>query len=267
MDRTALLLFAALVTGCASADAQPAKAAPEPLYEIDTAAQPSPPAGSRLGNILASLHVRVCVRADVPPFGYFHQGGLGGFDVALANEIVDQLSIDYKQALQPSWVVVAAGDRVKRLQDDACDLMIGAFSYSKERAGQVATSRVYTRSDKVLIAASKITRKTAVIGKLEGTTGDASIPGTVRTFRTYQEITHALDAGEIDYLAADRPIAEHLLRSTGKPYVVTKTLATNAESYVAAVRNGDPLLLAAVDRALDTIARTGRLALLERRWL
>jgi len=260
------LLLVSLLGACSSASAQPNKA-PEPLYDMDTAQQPAPSASSHLDRMLKSLHVRVCVRADVAPLGYFQDGRLAGFDVALASEIVDQISIDYKQALQPERVIVPAADRVKRLQEDGCDLMLGAFSYTKERAGQLALSKVYVRTDKVLIAAGKITRKTPVIAKLEGATGDAGVAGTVRTFKTYQEIVHAMDMEEIDYLAADRPIAEHLLRSTGKSFTISKTLSPNAESYVVGVRSGDTEVLGVVDRALDTIARNGRLALLDRRWL
>jgi len=263
-----LVWLLAAAAACSRADAQPAPAGATPaLYDLDTAAQPAPGANSALDRVIRSLHVRVCVRADVPPFSYFGPGGLTGFDVALAREIVDQISIDYKQALAPEWVVVTAAERTKRLQDDACDVLVASYSYTKERAAQVATSKVYARTDKVLLAAATLAHKPPVIAKLEGATGDVGVTGTVRSFRTYQEIVHAMDAGEIDYLATDRPIAEHLLRSTVKSYKIAKTLAAGAESYVAAVKPGNADLLAAVDRALETLARSGRLALLERRYL
>jgi putative glutamine transport system substrate-binding protein len=261
------LLGLAFALGCSSADAQTKPPADE-LYDVDTAARPAPAAGSPLDRMVKTLHARVCIRVDVAPFGYFGGAGPTGFDVALAAEIVDQLSIDYKAALRPEWVVVTAGERIKRVQDDACDLAVVALSYTKQRADEVATSKVYARTDKVLVAASKITRKTPVVAKLEGTTGSAGIAGaSERSFRTYQEIIHAMEAGEVDYLAADRPIAEHLVRSVTRPYAVTKTLAANAESYVVAMKKGNAELTTAVDRALETIARSGKLALLERRWL
>lgn len=275
MFRNTALLGLLAIAACGSADAQPRSAprtpappAPtEALYEVDTAALPAPPPSSTLGGILKSLHVRVCVRSDVPPFSYFGASGLQGFDVGLASQVVDQLSIDYKQALKPEWVVVTANERVKRLQDQACDVMVAAFSYTKERATQVATSKVYVRTDKVLLGASKISRKIPVIAKLEGATGDPGIKGNIQTFRTYQDMVHAMDMDEIDYVATDRPIAEHLIRSTVKNFKVHKTLAENAESYVIAVNNSSPELLVAINRALDQIAQSGRLALLERRWL
>ncbi len=269
MAKPTLLL--ALMAACGSADAQPQRQpAPtppnEPLFDVDTEAVAPPAAGSQLDGMLKSLHVRVCVRADVAPFGSFGDSGLRGFDIALANEIVDQLSIDHKQALTPTWVVVSAAERIKRLQDGACDLMIAAFSLTPERAAQLATSKVYLRTDKVLLAASKITRSKPVVAQLEGATGTA-VAGAPRTFRTYQDIIHAMDMGEVDYVATDRPIAEHLMRSSVTGFTISKTLAPNAESYVVATGKPNRELAAAIDRALTTIANSGRLALLERRWL
>jgi len=238
------------------------------LYEVDTAPQPAPAAGSTLDRIVKSMHVRACVRADVAPFGSFTAGGLQGLDIDLAQAITDQISIDYKQALRVQWVVVEAADRVKRVQDGACDILVAAFSHTKERAEKLAESRVYLRTDKVLVAANKITRKVPVIGKVGGTTGDAAgIAGTPRTFATYQEVIQAMDGDEVDYLIVDRPIADHLIRSTNKTYRIARNVSENTESYVVAMHQGNADLVAAVDRALDDLARTGRLALIHRRWL
>jgi ABC-type amino acid transport substrate-binding protein len=271
MAKQTLLL--ALMAACGSADAQPQRqpAAPtppnEPLFDVDTQAVPPPAAGSQIDGMLKSLHVRVCVRADVAPFASFGDQGLRGFDIALATEIIDQLSIDHKQALTPTWVVVSAAERMQRLQDGACDFMVAAFSLTPQRAQALSTSKVYLQTDKVLLGAAKITRKQPVIAQLEGATGTAPIAGTPRTFRTYQEIIHAMDMGEVDYVATDRPIAEHLMRSTTTSFSVTKELAKNAESYVVASGKQNKELATEIDRALTTLAYSGRLALLERRWL
>ncbi|HEU0037456.1 MAG TPA: transporter substrate-binding domain-containing protein [Kofleriaceae bacterium] len=212
--------------------------------------------------------MRVCVRGDVAPFGSFSNTGLEGFEIELANEIVKQISIDYKQVLKVDWTVVSAGERIPRLVDDGCDLLVASLSYTPERATQVATSKVYLKTDKVLLAAAKITRTTPVIAKIAGTTGDAGgLKGTERTFASYQELVYAMDEGQIDYLVTDRPIAEHLIRSATRPYSITKTLSTASEAYVAATNKARTDVLAAVDKALTDLAKSGRLALLQRRWL
>jgi len=240
-------------------------------WEIDSETMKAP-AGSSLERILKGLHMRVCIRGDVAPFGSFAaNGGLDGLEVELATEIVKQISIDYKQPLKIDWTVVAAPDRVKKLQDDACDLLVASLSYTPERAAQVATSKVYLKTDKVLLSAAKVTRKVPVIAKIGGATsaGDsADVPkGTDRVFGTYAEVVYAMDNEEIDYLVTDRPIADQLIRSATKPYTVSKTLAPGAESYVAAVQNGHPELIGAVNKSIDDLARSGRLAHIHRRWL
>jgi ABC-type amino acid transport substrate-binding protein len=239
-----------------------------PLYEIDSEAQRAPSPGSGLDRIIKGLHVRVCVRADVAPFASLSVNGLDGFEVDLASKIVEQISIDYKQPLKIDWVVVSAAERLKRLQEDSCDFLVGSLSYTAERAKEVALSKPYLKTDKVILSAAKVTRKVPVIAKVGGTTGDlGQIKGTERLFGTYQEIVYAMDAEEIDYLVTDRPIADQLVRSSSKPYSVWKTLASGAESYVAATRNGQPELLGAVNNALDDLARSGRLAQIHRRWI
>lgn len=274
----ALLGALSLIAGCAA----PAEAAPEAkpaakqpvldemLHEVDTAAQPLPSPTSALGRVLGSSELRACVRSDVPPFGSFSANGLEGFDVALASEIANQISIYYKHALKMEWIVVTAGEHMKRLQAGACDILVAAFSQTTERAAQIATSKIYLQTDKVLLAATKQTRRVPVIGKIGGAPADLKAPeprATERAFNTYQEVIRAMDGEEIDYLVTDRPIAEQLIRSTTKGYKIAKTIAERAESYVVGVRNGSADLEAAVNRALDDLARTGRIALLHRRWL
>jgi ABC-type amino acid transport substrate-binding protein len=253
-----------------TATASPTTAAPaaENLYELDTSAQKAPLAGSAFDKMLQSLHVRACVRSDVAPFGSFMATGLAGFDIDLASEITAEIGIDYKQALRVEWTVVTVDERVKRVQDGGCDILVADFSYTKDRAAQLGTSRVYLRTDKVLVAGAKITRKMPVLAKLASATGDpGDLKSTPKVFGTYQEIVHAMDAGEVDYIVTDRPIAEHLIHSSTLPYHIAKTLAENAESYVVGVHSNNPELLAAVNRALEALAHTGRLALLTRRWL
>lgn len=260
----ALLLAAAGV-----AEAQPKPTVdPDALYELDAPAQKPPVASSPLGKLLETMYLRACVRSDVAPFGVFGGNGLEGYDIDLASEIAQQISIDYKQALRVEWTVVSAEDRIKRVQDGSCDILVADLSLTKERAAQIATSKVYLRTDKVLVAVAKITHKTPVIARLASATGDAgNLAGTTRVFQSYREIIHAMNAGEIDYVVTDKPIAEHLIRSATRPYAIGKTLAANAESYVVGVNAASPDVLAAVDRALQDLAQNGRLALLDRRWL
>ncbi|MCA9669432.1 MAG: amino acid ABC transporter substrate-binding protein [Myxococcales bacterium] len=238
-----------------------------PLYTLDTEKAKDPPAGSGLAAILKSHHVRVCVRSDVPPFGYFSRWGLKGLDIQLARAIVNQLSIDYKVVLAVDWSVVSAGRRVARLKAKSCDLLVATFSNTRARARQVGLSKVYLQTDKVLLA-SESPKAKAVIGRVRGTTGKAGgVKGKTRYFNTYQEIIYGMEAGDVDYVVADRPVAVHLQRSVNKKFKITKTLAKNAENYSIGVNKKHKALLDAVNKALTDLANSGQLALMYRRWL
>ncbi len=239
-----------------------------PLYTIDSLAQKNPPAGTALARILETQHLRVCVRSDIPPFGYFSAKGLTGFDVVLAAEIATRLSIDYKKNIYVDWMVITAGSRITSLQQKSCDMVIAAFSYTPIRAKLVGFSKIYLQTDKVLVAANKITRKTPIIARVKGTTGNIKgIKGIVRYFNNYQEIIYAMENGKVDYIITDQPIALHMIRSVTKLYKITKVLAKNAEKYAIGVNKANKYLLKAINRALLDLAQSGRLAYLHRQWL
>ncbi|MBU47626.1 MAG: hypothetical protein CL920_02890 [Deltaproteobacteria bacterium] len=244
-----------------------APATEPPLYSIDSAAKPAPPAKTALARILRAQHLRVCVRSDVPPFGYFTNKGLTGFDISLATELAKRISIDYKKNLHIGWTVITAGARITSLQQKTCDIVIAAFSYTKSRAKLVSFSKIYLLTDKVLVAAANLTRKTPVIARVKGTTGKLDIKGEVRYYNNYQEIINAMEEGTVDYVIADRPIALHMIRSVTRPFNITKTLSKNAEHYAVGMNKGDTHLLKAVNSALSSLAQSGRLTYLHRQWL
>jgi len=238
------------------------------LYETDTDAVKAPPRNTKLHRILKSGRIRACVRSDVPPFGYFRHGRLTGLDIKLAKEIAKQISIDYKKVLHVDWRVISADDRVKAVQKNLCDMVVATFSKTAARARQVGLSQVYAQANKVLLAATTITRKRPVIARVRGTTGNTGgVSGANRYFNTYREVLYAMDNGEVDYLVTDEPIATHMARSAAKPYKVSKVIAKNAENYAVGVSKKNGHLLKAIDKALRDLANTGRLALMYRKWL
>lgn len=238
-----------------------------PLYSMDSDTQKAP-ANTALARITKASRIRVCVRADVPPFGYFSQAGLKGFELSLVREVVTRLSIDYKKILHVSWIVITAKQRVAKLQDNSCDLVAAAFSYTKDRAKHVGLSKAYLATDKVLVSAAKITRKTPVIAQVKGTTGStAGVKGKVQYYNSYQDIIFAMDNGEVDYVITDRPIATHMIRSASTPFKIAKVLVKGAEKYVLGVNKNNKALLGAINAALEKIAQSGRLSYLHLKWL
>ncbi|TNE44524.1 MAG: transporter substrate-binding domain-containing protein [Deltaproteobacteria bacterium] len=238
-----------------------------PLYSIDTPTAKAPPAHSTLAKILKSQLIRVCVRADIPPFGHFVNNALVGFDIQLAREISTQISIYYKKNLRLTWSVINANSRVSSLENNHCDMVVAAFSITPSRQKKVAFSEPYLQTYKVKVKKTKITRNKPVTAVVTGTTQGKKKPkGIIRAFLNYNEIINAMDRGEIDYVMTDQPIAIHMLRSISQEYMITQVLS-QMENYGVGVNKKSAALLKAVNRALRDLARTGRLAYTQRQWL
>lgn len=238
-----------------------------PLYSIDTPTSKSPPTNSNLGQILKNQVLRVCVRADIPPFGHFFNHTLVGFDIQLAQEIATQLSIYYKKNLRLSWLIINAGARIQSLVENHCDMVVAAFSITASREKLVSFSAPYLQTYKVVVKKTKITRTSPIIGLVSGTTtGGQKLQGKIQYFRNYNEIIHAMERGSIDYTVTDQPIAIHMLRSVTQAYSIIQVLP-EAENYGVGLSKKSEELRQAVNRALRDIARSGRLAYTQRQWL
>jgi len=250
-------------------DAKPPARRPAdpPLNKLDVPKHPTPPPKSALAKIIQSQTLRVCVRSDIPPFGYFSSNGLIGFDIQLARQLAMQLSIYYKKNLQVRWQVIEAGERISKLQRKRCDLVAASFSYTKARAKKVAFSKIYLETDKVAIASTSITRAMPVIALVRGTTNYAKgLKGAIRYFSNYKDIMHAMKNNEVDYVVTDRPMAVHMMRSVTKSFRLFKALPQK-ERYGLGLHRTHVHLLNAVNQALVEIAKSGRLAYLSRQWL
>lgn len=238
-----------------------------PLYSIDTPTAKSPPANSALARILKTQLLRVCVRADIPPFGHFVNNALVGFDIQLAREIGTQISIYYKKNLRLSWLVINANSRVKSLQNNHCDMVVAAFSITPARKKKIAFSESYLQTYKVVVKKTKLTRNKPIIAMVKGTTGGSKkLKGVARYYLNYNEIINAMDQGAVDYVMTDQPIAIHMLRSVTQEYMITRVLS-QMENYGVGVNQKSAALLKAVNRALRDLAQTGRLAYTQRQWL
>jgi polar amino acid transport system substrate-binding protein len=164
-------------------------------------------------------------------------------------------------------LAINAGARITSLQQNHCDMVVAAFSYTPARAKLVSFTRRYLKTDKVIVSNTNITRKQPVIALVRGTTNSAKgLKGKIAYFNNYNEIIFAMEAGSIDYVVADRPIALHMIRSVTKSYKVIKALSQQ-EIYAIGVNKNNKGLLHAINFALQELANSGRLAYLHRQWL
>lgn len=249
------------------ATSRPTQTAPRSLTQLTPAAIPMAPKGSALHKIIQSQILRVCVRSDVPPFGYFASQGLVGFDIELAKHIAMQLSIYYKKNIHIQWKVIEASERIAKLQAKQCDFVAASFSYTAQRASQVTFSRIYLQTRKVALAAERIQRAEPIIALVKGTTNaHLNIKGQTRYFVNYKEIMQAMKSGDVDYVVTDQPIAIHMMRNVTKSFRMHKAFPRN-ERYGLGLNKSHTHLVHIVNKALYDLAKTGRLAYLYRQWL
>ncbi len=244
------------------------KEADAPLYTLDSPEMPKAADGTKLARILQSQVLRACVRSDVPPFGYFLGRRLVGYDIDLVEQIARRLSVYYKRNLTIEWTVINAGSRISSLQQDTCDIVAAAFSRTKARARLVGFSKVYLKTNKVLISA-ETTRKNPVLAIVRGTTtpdAQSLFNAEIRFFENYKEIIYAMESGSIDYVITDHPIALHMIRSVSKKYKIVKKLGLS-EEYAIGVQLENKTLLHVTDLILLDLAQSGKLAYLQRQWL
>lgn len=227
----------------------------------------SAPHGGALARILTRRTLRVCVRTDIPPFGYISSFGLVGLDIDLAKEVAVQLSVYYKTRLFVEWVVIEAKDRIPFLQNKRCDIVAASFSRTAERARQVAFSKTYLCTVKVILASYSSNRPQAVIGLVHGTTGKASqIKGITHYFHSYKDVVEAMSRREVDYVLLDRPIAVNILKNYVNTFRLYKELPQQ-EHYSIGVHLQHFHLSNAIDRAIGDLEKYGRISYLVRKWL
>lgn len=204
-----------------------------------------------------------------PPFESMEDGKLVGFDIDLSNLIAEQLGV--KADIQ----VVDFKGLIPALKSGKTDLLISGFTYTEERAKQVAFSKPYyptamavivRKTESQLGAKSTLTGKT--IGAEMGTTGDRearAVPNVnAKSYDTLMLAMKDLQNGRLDAVISTLPPAQYLIH---RNFNDLKVNYRYNEGYVGiAMRPDDRKLIAAIDQALDHLKSTGKMRELEIKW-
>jgi ABC-type amino acid transport substrate-binding protein len=75
-----------------------------------------------------------------------------------------------------------------------------------------------------------------------------------------------MDKGHVDYVVTGQPIAIHLLSKVSESFLIEQDPNKTTE-YSIGVPKKSVFLLQAINRTLLDLARSGRLAYLQRQWL
>lgn len=204
-----------------------------------------------------------------PPFESMENGKLVGLDIDLSNLIAEQLGV--KADVQ----VVDFKGLIPTLKSGKADMLISGFTYTAERAQQVAFSKPYYPTAMAVIvrkSEQSLTSKESLVGKNlgaeMGTTGDRearAVPSAnTKAYDTLMLAMKDLQNGRLDAVISTLPPAQYLIHRNFQDLKVSHRYS---EGYVAiAMRQEDRQLVAAIDQALDHLKSVGMLRELEIKW-
>ena len=145
---------------------------PMPASPAPSAAQQAAPQ-STLDRVRAAGVVRVGIRFDNPPLSFIDaEGNWVGFDVDLANELVDRLGLEIEQ------VKVDETTRISFLQEGKIDMAVASMNHTRSRDDAVDFSVTYFwDSQTFLVRKGEFSRLEEMFGrKVAMNAGSSAIP-------------------------------------------------------------------------------------------
>ena len=229
-------------------------------------------AGEQLKTIKDKGVINVGLEGTYPPFSFVDADGkLSGFEVELSEALAKALGV--KAKLQPTkWDGILAALESKRL-----DVVVNQVTISEERKKKYDFSKPYTVSgiQALVLTKNKDTIKTAQdlagkkVGVGLGTNYEQWLKDNVpkADIRTYEDDPtkfQDLRVGRIDAILVDRLAALEYAKKA-KDTTAAGEAFSRQEAGVT-LRKGEPELLDAINKALDTLRADGTLKKLSEKY-
>lgn len=229
-------------------------------------------AGEQLNTIKKNGVINVGLEGTYPPFSFVDESGkLSGFEVELSEALAKELGVSAKLQATP-WDGILAALESKRL-----DVVVNQVTISDERKQKYDFSKPYTVSgiQALTLKKNESTIKTAAdlagkkVGVGLGTNYEKWVKENVpkADVRTYQDDPtkfQDLLVGRTDAILIDRLAALEYARKAPKTAAAGEAFS-RLESGIA-LRKGEPELLDAINKALDTLRANGTLAKLSQKY-
>lgn len=221
------------------------------------------------------VRVRFLTTVDFPPFNFTDQGGrLSGFHVDLVREICSELGIANKCQIQ----ALPFGDLESALTNGQGEAIIAGIAVTSELRKRFGFSRPYmllpARFVRNLKAPLTSNTAAALIGRPVGVVGGTTHAAMMATFfpgirevnfANRADMLQALKDGKVDAVFADAlhlsfwasgPASANCCALFDGPYLSERYLG---EGLTIMTQKKDVLLTAALDHALLTLSRNGKL--------
>ena len=231
-------------------------------------------AGEQLKTIQEKGVINVGLEGTYPPFSFVDESGkLAGFEVELSEALAKALGVKVK--LQPTpWDGILAALQSKRL-----DVVVNQVTISDERKAKYDFSQPYTVSGIQALVLKKNLEKLNINGASDladkkvgvglGTNYEQwvkqEVPkADVRTYNDDPAKFQDLRVGRIDAILIDRLAALEYAQKA-KDTALAGAAFSRLDSGIA-LRKGEPELLDAINKALDTLRADGTLAKLSTKY-
>ncbi len=229
-----------------------------------------------LARVLVKKELLVGMEDGFPPFAFRDDttGELVGFDVDISKAICKVLF------LEPAFKVIDWSQKDYLLGTRSIDCIINGFSYSESRATAFTLSKPYVRTAQVLVVMedSPCENIEDIGTKAIGVQTASSMLSTIRTasmkygglsmlqtFPSTEDALVALENGDIEAVANDVLVMNHIMNTENKPYRIIPQ-ALNADEYVVAFKKGDIALKNKIEEALLLLAENGTLEAISKKW-
>jgi polar amino acid transport system substrate-binding protein len=198
-----------------------------------------------------------------PPFEKGHPPNITGYDIDVINAVADELGLEVVQQ-ETSFDTI-----FRDVAQGKFDVAVAASTILPERERTVDFSDPYYLADQSLLVAADETEIGSqedlggkIVGAQDGTTGetyanDETDASEVRGYPGGTDAINALQAGQIDAVIVDSPVAEDAVASRSGLKIAEKIVTRELYGFSFAPEND--ALREAVNEALATIKENGTL--------
>lgn len=231
--------------------------------------------GAALADELAAIKekgvIRIAMSGAYPPFNFVNeQNEVVGFDPAIGKEIAKRMGVE-AEIVTTAWDGIIGGLLAKKY-----DAIVGSMTITEERdkvvdfVGPYYSTRraIFTKAGSPITSVSQL--KDATLGVTLGETHEewAREQGyKIRTYKGLPELLLELENGRVDAIVNDSIAAILAMKEKGYDYAVIDDLQTEAFGAGIAIREGNPELAAAMQKALDDMMADGIYLKIAEKWV
>lgn len=224
---------------------------------------------SRQDRILAAGEVRVCIWPDYYGISYRNPKTqqLSGIDIDMAHELARDLGVKVR------FVDSSFARLIDDVNQDRCDIAMFAIGITPARAEQLRFTRphlvsdiyaITTRSNRRIKSWDDIDKPGVVVAVAKGTLHESVMQeklkqATLLVTATTQGREQEVESGRADVFMTDFPFSRRMLETSDWARLVAPSATYHLTPYAYAMKKGDDLWHARIERFVSEVKRNGLL--------